>query len=385
MKKIFLFMIFALMIFFVSCKKSDVVSNEKTNNVDIVNVTDNKIEYTLSYYINDELYKEEKHLDGEEVELIDIKNEYPDFSGWKVKGMTLDIMQITVNTNIELYYQTNNDFKCEILNADYISRHMFNVGDEFDVLPDATLPDGYSAVAEIYNEIEGSLELVNETKVRVSKDGKASISLKIFNDDKLVYETKKISIIFPSSSLTLFINNKYHIIEGDDYFNTFPVFENDVVTFHSLEELEDGCTFIIKVATGAGDYEYIDSNTVKFKDFGEYLIYAVFFDANGMIIGATDAYIIYINDINLSNFDNINGNFLMLNVKNNVSYYVLKNRMVGIGFKNNDIIDSKLMKIENGEIKENKELEIISINYEIIRNGNNDNISIDSNGRIIKP
>ena len=104
-----------------------------------------------------------------------------------------------------------------------------NVGDEFDVLPDATLPDGYSAVAEIYNEIEGSLELVNETKVRVSKDGKASISLKIFNDDKLVYETKKISIIFPSSSLTWFINNKYHIIEGDDYFNTFPVFAQATV------------------------------------------------------------------------------------------------------------------------------------------------------------
>lgn len=82
MKKLLLLIFFVISLFLVGCDNKTSTDNP----VDDENKTNQTEEFVLKYYVNDELFKEEKYEKGTSVNLLDISNEYEDFLYWVDKN-----------------------------------------------------------------------------------------------------------------------------------------------------------------------------------------------------------------------------------------------------------------------------------------------------------
>lgn len=78
MKKLLWLIFFVISLFLVGCDNKTSTDNP----VDDENKTNQTEEFVLKYYVNDELFKEEKYEKGTSVNLLDISNEYEDFLYW---------------------------------------------------------------------------------------------------------------------------------------------------------------------------------------------------------------------------------------------------------------------------------------------------------------
>ena len=399
MKKIIIIFISILLLVFVSCKNGENVSKEKQETKDekIEEVEENAIEelvsdynengenrnldkndkeideipntITISYYIDNELYKEETHNKEETIELINLSSDYSYFKGWVLEyDPTRYFNRITTNVDLSFYFYT----LPEIKNLEYITRHLFNAGDVIELEFESPLDEMYRKEIEVKNYNQETLVLLENGNILVNAyGGRQSFTIKIYNqDNKLIRTYGPYSVLTMGSTINQF--GPFHLIEGEAYYKNKDVLVGDVISLHILEDLPDGYTYFercdFRNSEKIGEHEY----RLTEEGFCNYQV--IVYDENEILVAASTFIQVYAH--RPDHYQSYSGEAMLeVGIEGGESYYVLKSGYVGTAFKNGDKIDTKLYIIKDGKRVESN-YEIWSVKYEIIHNGNNYDIEI---------